>query len=122
MTDDENDLSLEKKINKQVRRLLKAALADTDFDSCVRPIVDEEDGETYYVIEPTSKLQKRHIDAMDAALIASARLFSGVGIPNRSKFYRRVARMVHYAYYETETRTQLENLISTWTTEEIVDV
>ena len=113
MTDEESDQLL-KKLNKQVRRYLKDALAETDFDKHVLPIVDEEDGETYYVIEPKSKLQKRHIDAMDDALITSARLFAGAGLPNRSKFYRRISRMVHYAYYETETRTQLENEVSTW--------
>lgn len=121
MIDDANTVELTRTLNRAVRRLLKEAVAATDFDKHVRPVRDEEDGDVYYTIDKSTKLQKRHIDAVDNALIDSARLFSSAGLANRCKYYRRVSRMVLYAFYEMESREMLENEMGKWSMEEVSD-
>jgi hypothetical protein len=103
--------SLEKKTNKEARSILRKAMAAVDFTKNVVPVVDEEDGCTYYVVEKGSGLRKRHVDTIDDALILVAKLFRDAGIPNRSRFYSKIGRMVHYALYEFESRAMLTNEI-----------
>ena len=108
------DLTLQKKINKLVRKTLQDAMGAINFTDKVVPVVDVDDGETYYTIERNSGLKRHHVLTIDDALIVCAKLFSDNGLPNRSKFYRKISRMVHYALYELESRELLENEVSVW--------
>lgn len=108
MTDDEKQ-TLVKQLNRTTRKILKAAMATIDFTEHVKPIVDEEDGEVYYSIDRDSGLKRHHVLIVDNALIDCAKLFNTAGLPNKSRFYRKIARMVHYALYEIESREMLEN-------------
>lgn len=105
MTEDEK---LAKQLSRQSRKLLKEAMASIDFTSKVVPVKDEEDGDTYYTVEKGSGLKKKHVDIVDMALISCASLYAAAGINNQSKYYRKVSRMVFYAYYELESREMLE--------------
>lgn len=108
MNDDEKpQLSDEKLIRKQVRKLLKEAIESIDLEAHLFEVEDE-DGSKYYTLQPKSKLTAKHIMVVDDALTACARLYSAAGIPNWSKYYRKVARMVHYALSEIDAREAME--------------
>lgn len=108
MTDEKK---LAKQLSKKSRKLLKEAMASIDFTSKVVPIKDEEDGDIYYCIEKGSGLKRQHVHIVDDALVAVSLLYSSAGAKNTSKYYKKVSRMVFYAFYELESREILEQEI-----------
>lgn len=100
-----------KRIDREVKKLLKEALTNVNFEQEVVKVEDE-DGEFYYTLRPKTKLTYELVDALDNTLIACAKFYRDSGVLNSSRYYFKVARMIHYAMGELEAREPLQNMIA----------
>ncbi len=71
----------------------------------------DEDGGFYWALAPKTKLTFAMVDKLDSALIACVKLYQAAGVPNKNRYYKKVARMIHYAMSELEAKQSLENTI-----------
>ena len=101
----------EKRLKNEVVRILKKALTEVDFEKELVVIDDPDDGSHYWALRPKTKLTFRLVNVLDDALIACAKLYRANNIPNDNRYYRKVARMIHYAMSELEAKQSLENTI-----------
>jgi len=105
-----NDEKALKSLKTEVSQILKKALTEVDFEKhLVR--LDDDDGGFYWALAPRTKLTYAMVDKLDDALIACVKLYQAAGVVNNNRYYKKVARMVHYAMSELEAKQSLEHTI-----------
>lgn len=92
----------EQAVKKAVRKHLREAMRSIDLENKMRPM-EGEDGEVHFVIASNVELNIEAVHVVDNALIDAAKMFSAAGVLNTDRYYKHVARMVHYAMSELET-------------------
>ena len=95
-------------LEKQIKQILDAAIQKIDLKGRLI-VVEDEDGEVYYQLNPAHKLKLSEVDEVDTALIECAKLYRDNGVPNTSRYYKKIARMVHYALYELDGRAAMQS-------------
>jgi hypothetical protein len=92
----------EQMVKRSVRQYLREVMRNIDLESKMRP-VEGEDGSIHFVIATNVDLSIEAVHEVDDALIVAAKMFRDANVLNNDRYYKHVARMVHYAMSELET-------------------